>query len=175
MATAEELKAFLKKRGYDAEAEVVESGNYRISLYCKSAEDATLIFSEIREPGRFVISVKLADAFDLIEQGLRLGERLGEIIAEFDGKLVAHGIRINASTELGKAYAETVVGQVSKAVDSQLLRVSGSIATQGLNLEKEISALRKELKETKDNLALQVQEEAQKPWWKKPWRKPKCL
>ena len=88
MATTDELKQFLAKRGFDAEV-VRTGGTFVISLQSKKIDDVLNLLASINEPGRFVVAVKLGDVVPAIGELLgvfKLGEDLDNLGTELRDK-----------------------------------------------------------------------------------------
>ena len=65
MATAEELNAFLEKRGYSASVE--KQGNtFIVGVRCRTVSEVASLLASIDEPGRFVVSIQFSDILELL-------------------------------------------------------------------------------------------------------------
>ncbi len=63
MATKEEMKAFLTKRGYDVKVEVDQTGKAENDTYiieCKKSDESKILdtLRHISQPGRFIINTR---------------------------------------------------------------------------------------------------------------------
>ena len=65
MATANELKAYLSKRGLDVDVDKV-GDTYLVSITSKKVDDVVNLLATIHEPGRFIVAVKLDDIIPVI-------------------------------------------------------------------------------------------------------------
>ncbi len=64
MATEDEMKRYLAKRGYDAEVSKPSENTWLVGLHCKTVEEVQQLLANIAEPGRFVVSVQFTDIVD---------------------------------------------------------------------------------------------------------------
>lgn len=66
-ASAENLRTFLAKRGYDTDVDRNPDNNtFTIGIRCQTAEEVARLLAQIDEPGRFVVSVQLTDIADIL-------------------------------------------------------------------------------------------------------------
>lgn len=93
-ASEQEIKEFLKKRGYDAEVEQVNPKTIQISLHSKTVSEVAKIFANVTDGSRFIVSMHYPDIIELVEEGTRLNERLEQVRQD----LLAETRRLN--TEL---------------------------------------------------------------------------
>ena len=66
MPTLDEIKAFLEKRGYKADVSQIGENSWHISLRAKSTDDVVATFANISQEGKFVVSLELKDAAELL-------------------------------------------------------------------------------------------------------------
>lgn len=77
--TSEQIKAFLKKRGYEAEAQVISGDTYLISLHVNSVDEVAKVFANISEPGRFIVSVHLDDILKILVDDSGISSELRQL------------------------------------------------------------------------------------------------
>lgn len=149
-ASAEEMKVFLAKRGYDAEVELVGFKTYKISIHSKAVDDIANLLAHISDGSRFVVTVYHPDVVELVANELRLKESLGELKSDYESKL------IGLQKELTESQGELSMGLLS--VRSELAGLTAIAET-----------LTELIKSNEDR----IDTEEKKPWWKKPWKKGK--
>lgn len=111
MPTAENLTAFLKKRGYQAEVirkppEGTFPDTYFISLHIKELDDVEALLGSITQAGRFVVTLYHQDIIELLNKELSIGQtatELGELRKDF--------------TEFTEKFAETTQPALSQVED----------------------------------------------------------
>lgn len=140
MATAENIKAFLKKRGFDAEVEKLKDDRtFIIGLSCKTVKEVSNVMAQIEEPGRFIISVQLSDIFGLLSDALNLSS-----LASKEELMKQSQALTNTDDELKKQSESSISG-----------------------LWTLIKTLESEIKTRLDNIEGRIDILESKPWWRK--------
>jgi len=171
-ASAEEIKAFLAKRGYEAEVKAVKPGNFQVSLHCKSVDEVAGLFAGISEGSRFIVSVHHPDIIELVEAGAHLGERFSEVRAEYGsaiGELQASQVSTARAMDTDNAAFRKAIKQLEERLAEirvQCQSVRNELeALDGVRVSK-IKGLEVDIARLQDRL----DKEERKPWWRKPWR-----
>lgn len=146
MATAEELKAFLAKRGYKADV-IKDSNNYHISIRCTDIEAAAKLMFQINEPGRFVIDLSPADAASYIA-GL-----LGIDKLKVDMESLVEDVNLMTKN----------MNNLENTDDSLRQQSTDSISS----VKEMIRTLDDKVTKMQESFDKRIAEMESKPWWKK--------
>lgn len=140
MATAEDMKRYISKRGFSVEVDKPKDGQtFVIGLRCKTVDEVKNLLATIEEPGRFVVSVQFSDVVELVAEksGLRSDvERIDSVLEE----IMSNVQKLQETDETLKAQSE-----------------------------ESFSGLRKKIEELCSELDMRIAKLEATPWWKK-WR-----
>ena len=165
MATAEGLKAFLAKRGYRADVSEESPSTWLISLRSDTVEEVSKLLVNIGEPGRFIVSVKLADLVGVLSTELDLPT----IIQAINGLKTTVGMLekdMSKNTDSIRANGDELAKQATVTVAQQ----KDAIADINRQLDKLTAAMMTnfgELNEQVGSLATRVQQLESRPWYKR--------
>lgn len=115
MPTADELKAYLAKRGIPVDVQVAES-TYKIAITSKSVEDVAGLLASINEPGRFIISVKLGDVIPLIGDTLGVS-KLIESVDRLEESMRGNAEKLTATDTENKRQSEESISSLTHKVE----------------------------------------------------------
>lgn len=149
--TAENLQRFLAKRNLDTEVTLSED-TYLVQVSSTTVEDIAHLLATIKEPGRFIVSLKLQDITELLVTSSKLPtqiEELGASLKVLEGLMTRNMTNLeNTDDKLRKQNLESVAG-----LHTYIDEVTNSIKK---DLANSIIILNKRLAELES-----------KPWWKK--------
>lgn len=126
MATADELRTFLEKRGYPTSVTKNES-NFLIEVTAKTVGEVAQLLTTINEPGRFIVTLKLADSAPLIASLVGVPELreqiklMGSLITNLESEMRGNVEKLNKTDDQLKKDSQesikVVLGKVNE-VDS---------------------------------------------------------
>lgn len=150
MATPDELKSFIAKRGFDVDV-VQKSGSYIISIHSKTADDVASLLASIGEPGRFIVTVKLDDIIPTIGNILNV-PKLKEDTDKLSNSIFKLKTQLEEDMHGNMKRLSETDAENKRQVDESL-----SLHTKRLDaVENKASALSDDMKYVK-----------QQPWWKR--------
>ena len=116
MATADELKTFLEKRGFHVEVEKVAS-TFLIDITSKSVKDIQKILAEVNEPGRFIVAVKLSDTVPIIGEVLGI-VKLKQDVAKLEEDMSRNTDNLTKTDDENKRQSEESLSSLRNKLDS---------------------------------------------------------
>ena len=154
MATADELRQFLLKRGYLVDIDKRENNTYIISIRSKKVEDVTNLLASINEPGRFVVAVKLEDIIPIIGEILGV-DKLRKDILTLEADMHRNSDRLSNTDDENKRQAEESLSAHTRKIDSLKEMLE--------SLEHKIDSQ----KHDTDSLIEDMTYIKRQPWWKR--------
>ena len=152
MATAENLKKFLTKRGLGVDVTKNEATDtFSVKVKCTTVEEISNILAQIEEKGRFIISIQLEDITELLVTSSGIPERL-------------------------KGLEDTIFTLAKRQIDlgEEMTKNMKNLQETDVSLERQskssISAILDELEKLTiviEGLDNRIQVLEKKPWWKK--------
>jgi phage-related tail protein len=116
MATADELKAYLTKRGFNVSVDAT-GATYQIVIHTKTADDIAKMLALINEPGRFIITSEMGDILPYVDKALNIS-KLGENLAKLEESMRGNMEKLTNTDSENKRQAEESISSLTNKFDS---------------------------------------------------------